>query len=138
MNYIPKKTKFKKAQRNRTLSKTNKVCGLTILNFGVIGLKATQSGEVTSKQIEAIRQSTSKFIKKRGRVNINIFAHTPVTAKPIETRMGKGKGNINKWVYRIKCGETICEIKTSFIQIGLKALKSCQIKLPIKTKIVKE
>lgn len=138
MQFIPKKTKYKKCHRNRSRIKTCMLHGLFELNFGVVGLKALQSGEITSKQLEALRQSVNKVVKKKGKININIFAHQPLTAKPIETRMGKGKGNIDSWVYRIKKGEILCEIKTSSKPIALKALKSTQIKLPIQTKLIIE
>lgn len=138
MQFIPKKTKFKKSHRNRTLSKVKTAQELILLKVGSVGLKSQQFGEITSKQIESMRQTVNKLIKKKGHISINIFAHTPVTAKPIETRMGKGKGNIDRWVSRVKTGDIICEIKTSQLPIGIKALKSCQIKLPIKTKIISQ
>lgn len=136
MHFIPKKTKFKKLHRNRTLTKINTAVDLIRLKSGTVGLKAQQFGEVTSKQLEAMKQTVNKYIKKKGHITVNIFAHTPVTAKPIEIRMGKGKGNVDHWVSRIKTGDIICEIKTSQLPIGIKALKACQIKLPVKTKII--
>jgi large subunit ribosomal protein L16 len=80
-------------------------------------------------------QFIRKAVKKFGRVTINLVADTPVTRKPIEVRMGKGKGNVNHWVCKVQIGTVLCEIETSMLQIGLKALKSVQYRPPFKTKI---
>ena len=82
-----------------------------------------------------MEQFIRKAIKKFGRITSNLVADTPVTQKPIEVRMGKGKGNVSHWVCKVQIGTILCEIETSMIQIGLKALKSVQYRLPFKTKI---
>ena len=108
---------------------------LNSITYPVFGLKAVSTGILSSKQIEVMGQFIRKAVKKFGRVTINIVADTPVTRKPIEVRMGKGKGNVNHWVCKIQIGTILCEIETSMTQIGLKALKTVQYRLPFKTKI---
>ena len=106
------------------------------MTFGVVGLKACSFGKITSKQLEAFRFVVTKSIKKFGKININLMADTPVTKKPLEVRMGKGKGAVNHWICKIDAGTLICTIQTSFISLALLALKSGQYRLPLKTKIV--
>jgi large subunit ribosomal protein L16 len=96
MLFIPKKTKFKKRQKGKKL---NTICGvysLKKLNFGRLALKAIDTGHLNSKQINAFRQTVNKIIKKKGKLKINIFPNTPMSKKPLEVRMGKGKGNIDR------------------------------------------
>ena len=95
MLFIPKKSKFKKRQKGKRLNTVNKIFTLNRLNFGSLGLKATSSGHMTSKQIASLRQTINKIIKKRGKLKINIFPNTQISKKPLEVRMGKGKGNIS-------------------------------------------
>jgi large subunit ribosomal protein L16 len=109
---------------------------LNLLNFGSIGLKALAPGRLTSKQIEAVRQSINKVIKKQGRLKINIFPDTPISKKPIEVRMGKGKGSVDHWVFKVKPGFVLYEIETAFLSLAIKALEAGQIRLPIKTRII--
>lgn len=132
----PKKTKFKKQQKGKNFKIVNQVFELNKLNFGCIALKSISVGRLTAKQIEAMRQSINKIIKKFGRLIINIFPDTPISKKPIEVRMGKGKGNVDHWIAKIQSGVVLCQIETSSVQLGLKALKAAQYKLPIKTKII--
>jgi|TARA_B110000977_G_C11009895_1_gene467250 large subunit ribosomal protein L16 len=139
INYLmlfPKKTKFKKQHKGKNLKIVNQVFELNRLNFGSVGLKSISVGRLTSKQIESMCQSINKIIKRFGRLTLNIFPDTPVSKKPIEVRMGKGKGNVSYWVYKVKSGTLLCEVETSSIQLGLKALKTAQYRLPIKTKII--
>lgn len=135
MRFTPIQTKFKKQQKGKKINTVNSVFGLNKLKFGIIGLKSKSSGRLTSKHLESIRQAITKIIKKSGRLIINIFPHTPITKKPVEVRMGKGKGNVNAWVAKVKTGVTICEIEISKFSLGIKALKLAQYRLPIKTKI---
>ena len=136
MALLPKKTKFKKQQKGKNFNLISNVSEINKLKFGSIGLKAISSGRLTSKQIESIKQAINKVIKKTGRLKLNVFPSTPITKKPIEVRMGKGKGNVDHWIFKIKNGITLCEIETSSVTTGLKALKSAQYRLPIKTKII--
>jgi large subunit ribosomal protein L16 len=96
MLFTPKKTKFKKRQKGKRLNTITNVRSLFKLNFGNIGLKSIESGHLTSKQINTIRQTVNKIIKKKGKLRINIFPNTPMSKKPLEVRMGKGKGNVDR------------------------------------------
>ena len=134
----PRNFKYKKQQKGKSFRKIFKVSkvGITALNFGSIGLKALTSGRLTAKQINAVRQVINKQIKKLGRLKVNIFPHTPISKKPIEVRMGKGKGNVDHWIFKVKPGFILYEIETIFIPIAIKALQRGQVRLPIKTKII--
>lgn len=133
--FIPKETKYKKYQKGKNFKRILKSDTIKTFNEGSIYLKAIESGRLNSRQIEAIRQSIQKIIKKFGRVVMHIYPTTPITKKPVEVRMGKGKGNIDHWVSKIRCGEILCEIETFNVNTGLKAMKAAQFRLPIKTKI---
>lgn len=137
MLFVPKKSKFKKQQKGKNPNriKSSTICQYQ-LNTGGIGLKALSFDRLSSKQLEALRQTLSKFIKKSGRVIINAFPNTPISKKPIEVRMGKGKGNVDHWVFKIKPGFILCEIVTDKIDIAVNALETAQKKLSIKTKII--
>ena len=136
MLFIPKKSKFKKKQKGKRLNTINKIFSLNRLNFGSLALKSTSSGHMTSKQIAALRQTVNKIIKKKGKLKMCIFPNTPISKKPLEVRMGKGKGNIDRWIFKVRCGTILCEIETPMIFLGIKALKLGQFKIPIKTKII--
>jgi large subunit ribosomal protein L16 len=132
----PRKAKYKKEQKGKAFNKIINTYQLTNgLAFGSYGLKAIEHGRVSSKQIETMYQSLNKFLKKRGKIFIKIFPHTPITSKPIEVRMGKGKGNVDFWVSKVKAGVCLCEVETNFKSLALKALNQIKAKLPIKTKI---
>lgn len=135
MNLIPRQHKYKKQQKGRFCNKVNQVFELNNLKFGSFGLKSIDFGRLNSKQIESMYQSINKLIKKNGRIILKIFPHIPISKKPIEVRMGKGKGNVDHWVAKIKFGTLLCEIETSFTALALKALRLAQMRLPIKTKI---
>jgi large subunit ribosomal protein L16 len=136
MQFTPRKTKFRKQQKGKNFNKVTKLIGsITKVTFGSLGLKTLYFGRVTSKQIETLRQTLNKILKKQGKIKINLFAHTPITKKPIEIRMGKGKGNVDHWVSKTKVGDNICEIETTNRVLAIKALKIAQYKFPIKTKI---
>ena len=134
---FPRKTKFKKQQKGKAFNRINSASIEPYsLKFGSIGLKALTSGRLTAKQIESVRQSISKIIKKQGHLRINIFPDTPISKKPIEVRMGKGKGAVDHWVFKVKPGYILCEIVTDQVEIGVKALTMVKKKLSIKTKII--
>jgi large subunit ribosomal protein L16 len=134
----PRNFKYKKQQKGKSFNKItgSLTSGLTKLKFGSVGLRALTAGRLTAKQINAVRQSINKRIKKLGRLKVNIFPHTPISKKPIEVRMGKGKGNVDHYVFKVKAGFILYEVETSFISIAIKALKGGQIRLPLKTKII--
>lgn len=94
--FIPKQIKFKKLQKGSRINKISKILSLENLKCQKVLLIATNFGNINSKQIESVRQTINKLIKKKGLFKIMIFPHIPVTKKPIEVRMGKGKGNVNK------------------------------------------
>jgi len=106
------------------------------LDFGEYGLKALECGYVTAKQIEASRVAMTRFIKRGGRVWVRIFPDKPITKKPAETRMGKGKGNPEEWVSVIRPGRVLFEMGGVTQDIADEALKLASYKLPIKTKFV--
>lgn len=133
----PRNFKYKKQQKGKSFKIIlGRRPNLTPLNFGSIGLKALSAGRLTAQQINSVRQCINKRIKKLGRLKVNIFPHTPISKKPIEVRMGKGKGNVDHWVFNVKPGFILYEIETAFHSVALKALQSGQIRLPIKTKII--
>ncbi|NRA31655.1 MAG: 50S ribosomal protein L16 [Parvularculaceae bacterium] len=130
----PKRTKFRKQHKGR-IKGTAK--GGTSLNFGSFGLKAVEPERVTSRQIEATRRAITRHMKRAGRVWIRIFPDVPVTAKPTEVRMGKGKGSVDRWVCKVKPGRIMFEIDGVPENIAREALALGAAKLPIKTRVVK-
>jgi large subunit ribosomal protein L16 len=131
---MPKKTKYRKVQRGtrKGLSK-----GARDVAFGDYGLQAVEPAWVTAQQIEAIRVTMSRKLKKVGKIFLRVFPDKPVTKKPAETRMGKGKGNPELWVSVVKRGRVICEIEGLAEQEAKDILRLAAYKLPMKTKIVK-
>ena len=129
----PKRTKFRKIHKGRIHGEAK---GGTELNFGSFGLKATEPERVTARQIEAARRAITRFMKRQGRVWIRIFPDTPVTAKPIEVRMGKGKGSIDRWVCKVKPGRVMFEIDGVSEEIAREALRLGAMKLPVKTRTI--
>src|SRR5580692_12110148 len=111
----PKKTKFRKAFKGRIHGNSK---GGTTLNFGSYGLKALEPERVTARQIEAARRALTRFMKRSGRVWIRIFPDVPVSKKPIEVRMGKGKGTPELWVTRVKPGRIMFEIDGVSVEIA--------------------
>ena len=130
----PKKTKFRKQHKGRIhgLAKG----GYTV-NFGNYALKATEPERITARQIEAARRALTRHMKRQGRVWIRIFPDVPVTAKPIEVRMGKGKGSPEFWACRVKPGRILFEVDGVSEQIAKEALYKASAKLPIKTKFIR-
>ncbi|MCI4643473.1 MAG: 50S ribosomal protein L16 [Hyphomonadaceae bacterium] len=130
----PKRTKYRKAFKGRIKGASK---GGTSLNFGSFGLKALEPERVTARQIEATRRAVTRHMKRQGRVWIRIFPDLPVSAKPIEVRMGKGKGSVDRWVARVAPGRILFEIDGVSEEIAREALRLGAAKLPIRTKIVK-
>jgi large subunit ribosomal protein L16 len=128
----PKRVKFKKTKKG-TLGKFEYKANN--LNFGTIGLKAVESGIISSRQIEAARQAIARKIKRKGKIWIRIFPYLPITAKSTGVRMGKGKGKISHWGARVRGGEVLFEICGINFNTVFGALKTGGAKLPIKTKI---
>lgn len=133
---MPKRTKFRKYQRNRTGIKGFATTG-TELAFGEFGLKAIGRGEITSNQIEAARVAINRRLKHQGKVWIRIFPDFPLTKKPAETRMGKGKGAIEKWVCVIKPGRILYEVGGVGEELAKSAFELAASKLNIETKFVR-
>ena len=136
MKYIPKKIKFNKQQKGKSFNKIIKSKYLNSLSFGSYGLKCISPGRLTSKQIESIYNCLNKLIKKNGRVVMRVFAHVPISKKPIEVRMGKGKGNIAYWAAKISAGSILCEIESNSDISAIKALIYVQKKISLRTKII--
>jgi large subunit ribosomal protein L16 len=129
----PKRTKFRKMHkgRNRGLaSRGNKV------SFGEYGLKAVERGRVTARQIEAARRAMTRHIKRGGRVWIRVFPDKPISKKPLEVRMGKGKGNPEYWVSLVKPGHVLYEMEGVNEEIAREAFRLAGAKLPVKTVFV--
>ncbi len=130
---MPKRVKWRKQMRGRMKGKAYR--GAEVV-FGDYGIQALEPGWVTARQIEAARRAIVRAIKRRGKVWIRIFPDKPYTKKPPETRMGKGKGNVEYWVAVVKPGRIMFEIGGLPEDVALRALKLAQYKFSIKTKIV--
>ena len=129
----PKKTKFRKAHKGRIHGNAK---GGSSLNFGSYGMKALQPNRITARQIEAARRAITRHIKRQGRVWIRVFPDVPVTKKPVEVRMGKGKGAVEFWVCRIKPGRVMFELDGVSESLAKEAFELASAKLPIKTKFI--
>ena len=129
----PKKTKYRKAFKGRIHGASK---GGTALNFGAYGLKAVEPERITARQIEAARRAITRHMKRQGRVWIRIFPDVPVSGKPAEVRMGKGKGAVEYWAARVAPGRIMFEIDGVADDIARDALKLGAAKLPVRTKVV--
>jgi len=129
----PKRTKFRKAFKGRIHGNAK---GGTSLTFGGFGLKAMEPERITARQIEAARRAITRYMKRAGRVWIRIFPDVPVSKKPTEVRMGKGKGAPEYWVVRVKPGRIMFEIDGVSSEVAHEALRLGAAKLPIRTKVV--
>ena len=129
----PKRTKFRKAFKGRIHGNAK---GGTTLTFGSFGMKALQPERITARQIEAARRAITRHIKRLGRVWIRIFPDVPVTKKPTEVRMGKGKGSVEFWAARVKPGRIMFELDGVTEALAREALELGDAKLPIRTKFV--
>jgi large subunit ribosomal protein L16 len=132
---MPKKIKFRKVQRGRRTGITK---GAKEINFGEYALQALEPVWMTAAQIEAMRASISRKIKKGGKMFLRVFPDKPISKKPAETRMGKGKGNPEFWVAVVKRGRIICEISEVDETTAKEILRVAAYKLPMKTKFVKK
>ena len=132
---MPKKTKYRKVQRGRMkgLSK-----GARTVAFGMYGLQAVEPAWLTAQQIEAMRVTLSRALRKAGTFYLRVFADKPITAKPAETRMGKGKGAVDKWVAVAKRGRVLCEVAGVDSARAREILKHVSHKLPLKARFVEK
>ncbi|MBF0287206.1 MAG: 50S ribosomal protein L16 [SAR324 cluster bacterium] len=131
---MPKKTKFRKQMRNRmtgTAQAGNQV------QFGSVGLQATTCGYITARQIEAARRTITRTLKRGGKIWIRIFPDKPITSRPAETRMGKGKGSVEGWVSVIRPGRILYEVDGVDYKTAEEALRLAGFKLPVQTQITK-
>ncbi|MFL2545256.1 MAG: 50S ribosomal protein L16 [Longimicrobiales bacterium] len=129
----PKRVKHRKTHKGRMRGKAqrgNKV------SFGQFGLQATECGWISNRQIEAARVAMTRHIKRTGKVWIRIFPDKPITSKPAETRMGKGKGNLESWVAVVKPGTMMFELEGVSVEIAKKAMALANAKLPVATRFV--
>jgi large subunit ribosomal protein L16 len=131
---MPKRVKFRRQHRGRMKGKAK---GGTVVQFGEFGMMALEPSWISSQQIEAARVAMTRFIKRGGKVWIRIFPDKPVTEKPAETRMGKGKGSPEYWVAVVKPGRIMFELAGVNEDIAKEAMRLAANKLPIKTKFVK-
>ncbi|HYX39223.1 MAG TPA: 50S ribosomal protein L16 [Oligoflexus sp.] len=131
----PKKMKFRKQHKGRIKGEAERGAKLS---FGDYGLQALEAGKITARQIEAARVAMTRHIKRGGRVWINIFPDHPVTKKPLEVRMGKGKGNVEFYVAYIKPGRVLYEMDGVTPEVAAQALELAGSKLPIRTKLLKK
>ena len=129
----PKRTKFRKQMkgRNRGLAQRG-----SKVSFGEYGLKSTDRGRITSRQIEAARRTITRYVKRGGKLWIRVFPDVPITKKPIEVRQGKGKGNVEYWIAQIQPGRMLYEIEGVTEDIAREAFRLAAAKLPFKTAFV--
>src|SRR5699024_2968815 len=131
---MPKRVKYRNVFRGNLRGKTK---GGATVGFGEYGLQATTTSWITARQIEAARIAMTRYMKRVGKVWINIFPHTPYTKKPLEVRMGTGKGAIEGWIAVVKPGRIMFEVAGVEEEVAKEALRLASHKLPLKTKIVK-
>jgi large subunit ribosomal protein L16 len=130
---MPKRVKHRKQMKGRM---TGKPCRGITLSFGEFGLQATECGWLDSRQIEAARIAMTRYIKRGGKIWIRVFPDKPLTAKPAETRMGKGKGSPDSWVAVVKPGTILYEMEGVTEEIAREALRLAAHKLPLSTKFI--
>ncbi len=130
----PKRTKYRKTQKGKIRGKAYRG---SEVSFGEYGIVALESGWVTARQIEATRITINRKVKRGGKLWIRIFPDKPITKKPLETRMGKGKGNVEEWVAVVKPGRVLYEIEGVDEELAKEAFRLAGHKLPIKTMFVK-
>ena len=129
----PKRTKFRKAHKGRIRGEAK---GGTGLNFGSFGLKATEPERITARQLEAARRAMNRHMKRQGRIWIRVFPDLPVTEKPTEVRMGKGKGSVEYWAAKVRPGRVMFELDGVSDAVAKEALRLGAMKLPVKCRIV--
>lgn len=133
----PQNRKFKKHQKCLTFLKRSSYKEPTLYN-GIVGLVSRESTRLTDSQIESMRLGLMRFLKKRGKIWMNVFPHLPVTSKPSETRMGKGKGNVSYYYFPLRKNKVILEIGNIEKDIAIDAIKTIIPKLGIRTKIIED
>ena len=129
----PKRTKFRKVMkgRNRGLAQRG-----SKVSFGTIGLQATGRGRITARQIEGARRAMTRHIKRGGKIWIRVFPDKPITKKPLEVRMGKGKGSVEYWVAQIQPGKMLYEMEGVSEDVAREAFRLAAAKLPVSTRVV--
>lgn len=130
----PKRTKFRKQHKGRNRGLASR--GSTV-SFGEFGLKATGRGRITARQIEAARRTISRHVKRSGKLWIRVFPDKPISKKPLEVRMGKGKGNVEYWVAQVQPGRMLYEIEGISEELAREAFTLAAAKLPISTVFTK-
>ena len=133
MPVMPKRTKYRKQQKGRNRGYATRG---NVVNEGEYGIQALEAGLITANQIEAARIAMTRYIKRGGKVWIKIFPNKPISKKPAETRMGKGKGAVEYWVAPVKPGRILFEIAEVSEEVAREALRLASHKLPVKTKFV--
>jgi len=128
----PKRTKFRKVHKGRNRG----IAGGTEVSFGTFGLKAVGRGRLTARQIEAARRAMTRAVKRQGKIWIRVFPDKPITEKPLEVRMGKGKGAVEHWAAVVKPGRIMFEVGGVPLDVAKEALRLAAQKLPVKTKFV--
>ncbi|MCB9283670.1 MAG: 50S ribosomal protein L16 [Lewinellaceae bacterium] len=128
----PKRTKYRKQQKGRNTGLAYKGSSVA---FGTFGLKSLQEGHITSRQIEAARIAMTRYMKREGKVWIRIFPDKPITSKPLEVRMGKGKGAVDHWVAPVQPGRIMFELDGVSRETAMEALRLAAQKLPVLTKV---
>ena len=129
----PKRTKYRKQQKGRNTGLASRG---TLVSFGSFGLKSLDAGRVTNRQIEAARIAMTRHMKREGKVWIRIFPDKPITSKPLEVRMGKGKGALDHWVAQVQPGRVLFELDGVTREVAEEALRLAAQKLPVLTKTI--
>jgi len=131
----PRQTKFRKMHkgRNRGLAQNGNQ-----VSFGEFGMKATTRGRITARQIESARRAMTRYIKRGGKIWIRLFPDKPISKKPLEVRMGKGKGNVEYWVSLVQPGKMLYEMSGVSEEVAREAFRLAGAKLPVKTTLVKK
>ncbi len=130
----PKQTKYRKFRKHRL--KTLYEPKANQIKFGLYGIQAMEKGKITSRQIEAVRRTITSNLKRKGKIWIRIFPFLPVTAKPLEVRMGGGKGNVKEWIAKVRPGQVLYEVAGNENWLILYALNKAKNKLPIASKLI--
>ena len=130
---MPSRTKFRKRQKGRLKGEASRG---NEISFGTLAIQAVGRGFITSRQIEASRRAMTRYVKRSGKIWIRIFPDKPITKKPAEARMGKGKGSVDHWVCPIRPGRVLFEIDGVNPEVAKEAFRLAMAKLPVKTKII--
>ena len=133
--FQPKRTKYRKQMKGRNTGLSNRA---NTLDFGTYGLKATSRGQITSRQIEAARRAMTRYVKRGAQIWIRIFPDKPITKKPLEVRMGKGKGNVEYWVSLVQPGTVLYEMAGVSEEVAREAFQLAAAKLPVRTTFIKK